>query len=240
MLQRPAQASVSSSTCRYHVLRYRRRMRQDDFRKQYDLQFRWEEDRLVYRHKRRGVPIEVLPAERERALERFERLYNRVVIWWSGTTMFLIGGFVAIMPESFRSAPYLIAIMGASGVSLGLLSQWAWNEPTRHWRSRRPIGEPLGRPGALVMMTEKLKWREVAVGIIGPPLIALPLVGSPRSDIWPPSSLFQWSVLALIAGVFMLGLLIGLIKFALHERDRLRARRRQNLDDARRLFDERA
>jgi hypothetical protein len=133
------------------------------------------------------------------------------------------------MPEHFLSGPYLIAIMASSGISLGLLGEWAWNEPTLHWRSRRPIGEPLGRPGALVMMTEKLKWREVMIGIIGPPLIALPVVASPRSDVWPPSSLFQWSVLVLIAGVFLLGLLIGLIKLALHERDRLRSRRRSDL-----------
>lgn len=211
-------------------------MRQDDFRKQYDLQFRWEEGRLVYRHKRRGVPVEVLPAERERALDRYERLYNRVVNGWLAVTIFLICSFVLMMPESFRRGPYLIAIMVSSGISLGLLHEWAWNEPTRHWRSRRPIGEPLRRPGALVMMTEKLKWREVVVGIIGPPLIALPVVGSPRSDVWPPNNLFQWAVLVLIAGVFVFGMLIGLIKFALHERDRLRARRR-NLDDARRLFD---
>ena len=204
-------------------------MRQADFRKQYDLQFRWEEGRLVYRHKRRGVPVEVLPAERERALERFERLYNRVVNGWMAVTIFLIGAFVVAMPERFRSGPYLIAVMASSGISLGLLGEWAWNEPTRHWRSRRPIGEPLGRPGALVIMTEKLKWREVIIGIIGPPLIALPMVASPRSDVWPPSSLFQWLVLLLIAGVFVLGLLIGLIKLALHERDRLRSRRRSGL-----------
>lgn len=213
-------------------------MRQDDFRKRYDLQFRWEEDRLVYRHKRRGAPVEVLPAERERALERYEKLYNRVVNGWFAVTFLLICGFLAIMPDSIQRGPYLVAIMASSGISLGLLSEWAWNEPTRSWRGRRPIGLPLGRAGALVMMTEKASWRQVVVGIIGPPLIALPFVGSPRSEIWPPQNLFQWFVLVLIAGVFLLGLLVGLIKLGLRERAALKTRRGQQWEDARDLFDE--
>ena len=211
-------------------------MRQQDFRKQYDLQFRWEEDRLVYRHKRRGAPIEVTPAERERALDRYDRLKSRIVNCWFGATVVVICGYLAIMPAAFRAGPYLVGIMGASGVSLGLLLEWAWNEPTRSWRRRRPIGEPLGRAGAMIMMIEKLSWRDVLIGIIGPPLIALPMVASPRSDIWPPRGLFQWSVVTLIAGVILLGLLTALIKLGLHERRRLRERRRRRFAEARDLF----
>ena len=76
-------------------------MAHNDLRGRYAAQFRVEEGMLVYRHRRRGAPVEVSEAERDRAIERFVSA-ARMVTW---TALATLGGMAMLLgqaAEQFR------------------------------------------------------------------------------------------------------------------------------------------
>ena len=117
--------------------------------------------------------------------------------------------------------------------------RWAWNMPSQGWRQREPVGESLGRGGALIMLTERVTWPQVAAGIFAPLAIAPLMTKIVAADmmVWPPRSAAQWALAALIGAMLASGLLFAALKWALHERARLRRRNATAIEAARRVGD---
>ena len=214
-------------------------MRHNDLRGRYAAQFRVEEGMLVYRHRRRGAPVEVSEAERDRAIERFVAA-ARMVKWTALAT--LLAGVMALtiaLPAAFNSPWWIMGAVGASAIFASGAMRWAWNMPTQRWREREPVGEPLGQAGALIMLTEQVTWLQVAAGIIVPLAVAPLLAKIAAVDLfaWPPRSPQQLALMLLIGAMFASGLLFATLKWALHERARLRERGRTAIEEARRVGD---
>ena len=214
-------------------------MKDGDLRRRYDAQFRWEEGMLVYRHRQRGLPVEVSEAERDRAIERFVRATHTVTRAGIATFMVSAIAFNVVVPGAFERVELIVAAMVSSGILFAGAMRWAWSMPTQGWRTRDPVGERLGRTGALVMMVEHLSWPRIVAGIIAT-LVLVPVmatVGSSDAMAWPPHTAGQWVAALLIGVTLPLSLAMAAVKWALHERARLRRRGAKAIEEARRSGD---
>ena len=214
-------------------------MRHNDLRGRYAAQFRVEEGMLVYRHRRRGAPVGVSEAERDRAIERFVSAARMVK--WAALAMLVVGvmALSVTFPGALGGPPWILFAVASSAIfTVGAL-RWAWDMPTQGWRGREPVGEPLGKAGALIMLTEQVTWLQVAAGIIVPLAVAPLLAKIAAVDrlAWPPRSAEHWAVALLVGAMLASGLLFAALKWALHERARLRQRGRTAIEEARRVSD---
>lgn len=214
-------------------------MAHNDLRGRYAAQFRVEEGMLVYRHRRRGAPVEVSEAERDRAIERFVSA-ARMVTWTALATLVVgVTAFSLILPTAIGGPLWIFVAVASSAIFMLGALRWAWNMPTQGWREREPVGEPLGQAGALIMLTEQVTWLQVAAGIVVPLAVAPMMAKIAAVDLlaWPPRSAEHWAVALLVATMLASGLLFATLKWALHERTRLRQRGRTAIEEARRVGD---
>lgn len=185
-------------------------------------QFRYEEGRLVFRHRERGAPISVLEQEAEalrRAHDARRAAGNRAIgylmlvsiltiltgIYYAGSPM------LAWLPYPYFLEP-IIAIVGL-GVGMFVVDRWCY-DVTRSLRRRPPIGTELGRSGALARRMEDLPWSAhgqswVMIAIITP-------LGLVSAD------LASWNgimMIATLSAVTLAGAWATLVKF-LHWRER--------------------
>lgn len=214
-------------------------MRHNDLRGRYAAQFRVEEGMLVYRHRRRGAPVEVSEAERDRAIERFVSAAHMVKATALAILVAGVMAFSVMFPGALGGPPWILFAVACSAVFASGAMRWAWDMPTQGWRKREPVGEPLGQAGALIMLTEQVTWLQVAAGIIVPLAVAPLLAKIAAVDLfaWPPRSTEHWAVVLLVGTMLASGLLFATLKWALHERTRLRQRGRTAIEDARRVGD---
>ncbi|WP_324806995.1 hypothetical protein SH584_10760 [Sphingomonas sp. LY29] len=211
-------------------------MTDENLRLLYDAQFRWEEGMLVYRHRRRGVPVEVSDSERQRAIDRFVRTTRNTKR--AALATFVLGGAAInlIIPGAFGKVVLLVASLASFGLLYAAALRWAWNMPTQGWSNRKQVGERLGRTGAFIMLVERTTWPRIIIGLVAT-IVLIPImagIGPSAGLSWPPSTVGQW-VAAILVGISLpLSLATAAVKWAVTERDRLRLRGRTAIRDARR------
>jgi hypothetical protein len=191
--------------------------------------FQWEVDRLVFRHRPRGDPVEVDEEERDRLIERF-RERSRA----AGRGMFaaLFGSaFLYSIFAQWIENPLLLLVPTYGGVMIStvLLHRWAFDSPTEHLRKRPVIGERLGPTGGYLRAIAAVPARNIWGG-----LLYLFFVG------WLSAAAFAKKEggtvsIAMFGIVGALLLLALLAKGALASRDRLRRRDGRLLHRARSL-----
>ena len=85
----------------------------------------------MFRYRQRGVPVEVSPAERDRAIEHFTSL-NRTAGWIAAGSA-IAGHYATVrfFPQALDSIPIVVALYVSVAISASLMMRRAWNEPTR-------------------------------------------------------------------------------------------------------------
>ena len=195
----------------------------------FELQFQWEDDRLVFRHRQRGLPVEVTEAERDRLVERYKarsKMGMRILL----TTLIGVSLVIGFLSPLVPTADYLgFGLFGGVFLSILLLHRWAFDGTTAHLRDRRPIGEPLGAAGGFIRSVGGMPTRHLVFGMA---YFALCVVLIPAMSPGKRPDPLTLLVLAIAGGSLLLSLIV---KWALYERRRLRGRAAGSLDRARSL-----
>ncbi|MEO7635732.1 MAG: hypothetical protein ABIS38_08825 [Sphingomicrobium sp.] len=197
--------------------------------RKFELQFQWEVDRLVFRHRQRGLPIEVTEEERDRLVERYAaRLKLAQQALFAG----LLGGamLVGLLSKFVPDGVYVgFALYGAMIVSLITIDRWCFDGTTATLRRRKPIGEPLGTTGAFVRTIAGIAardlWMALAYAAVLGVLVSASFGGEP-TEYWT-IAIFVFVVIVLIVMLILKG--------ALHERDRLRKSQSRLIERSREL-----
>ena len=194
----------------------------------FEKQFRWEEDRWVFRFRQRGAPVEVDAVERDRLIARHKdrrKTATRLFIGAVFAAVVVMGPFMRLLPTWMMMAGYY-----GSAVIIGLmLSYWCDQAVTARLRRRTPVGERLGWLGQWKMRAEVTPWRQVALSGLSIAMIGL-LVATPLED-WTPVSRLAVAVMVIVLAAMFLFFVA--MKWAT-ERERERSDDwREALDDAR-------
>ena len=181
---------------------------------------------IVFRYRQRGLPVEVSAAERNRAVERFASLIRTAGRTIAATT---ISGLLAVnwlMPRAFGAVPLIVGVYLGIVATWAMMARWAWDQPTRGWRGRTPVGEPLGWVGAWLMRLEQARLGQLLYGA-GTGGVLLVLAIEYPGDPW-------W-FLPLTAALSLVMFAAIVAKVGLSERRRLRQRRFGDLRQSRDL-----
>ena len=198
----------------------------------FDLQFQWEVDRIVFRHRQRGVPVEVTATERDfyqslysKRLRLLGRILSNTMLGCAALTI------VGLFSLRIGSAAYLPLVM-----IIGLIivtpfaDRWSFDETTRTLRDRPAIGEPLGRAGRLLRPLSQVPARKLwgslayllfVTALVSPMILKFDATG--------------WFLLVVCALVFLLFAAALLVKGAQAERNRLQRESGKLIGRARRL-----
>jgi hypothetical protein len=181
--------------------------------RKFEQQFQWEVDRLVFRHRHGGDPIEVTQEERDRLVERHRwrmGVANKVL------AVVILSSVLVIMiwPTKMHFVPVL------SGVAvicwMPALNWWAYSDVTAGLRQRTPIGLRLGFGGRVARQAQALRWRDLLGGSAYLVVVSVLTANALLTD--------RAQRLAFIALDLVIGALFAwmmLMKWAQRERDRL-------------------
>ena len=192
-------------------------------------QFQWEVDRLVFRHRQRGDPVEVEEEERDRLIERFQarsKLAGRGTFIAIAGGAFFYNGFATWVKNPLL---LLVPMYGGLMITVFLLRRWAFDGTTEHLRKRTVIGERLGVAGGYLRAIAAVPARRIWGSLLYLLVVA-----------WFSGHAFfgedGGTAAMVIFGFTGAGLLLALLaKGALASRDRLRRRNAELVDRARSL-----
>lgn len=198
----------------------------------FDLQFQWEVDRIVFRHRQSGVPVEVSAAERDFYQAVYAKrlgLLGRIMInsMLGCAALTIVGLFgLCIGPAAYFPLVLIIGMI----IVIPFADRWSFNGTTKTLRDRPAIGEPLGRAGQNLRWLSKLPARELWGSLAY--LLVISALLSPTIMKFDSTGWFPLAVCGFLALLFVIALLA---KGAQHERNRLRRESGKLIDRARRL-----
>lgn len=197
--------------------------------RKFELQFQWEVGRLVFRHRQRGVPVEVTEDERDRLVERYAAQLKLA----QGAMMAgLIGGamVMAVLIKLVPDTLYVgFGIYGGMIVALVGIDRWSFDGTTATLRQRKPIGEPLGAAGGFVRTLSAMKTRDLWLALAYTAVLGVMFSATFAGD---PAEYFTLAIFVFAAVMLLLMLVL---KGALHQRDRLRDERSHLIERAHEL-----
>ena len=132
----------------------------------FEQQFRWEEDRWVFRFQQGGLPVVVSGDERDRLVAEHQRrfkLANRIAL------ATFVGLAASASLQMAIGVPGWVVWIACLAVPLAVrvvLAQWAGPALTLHLRSRRVVGERLGLVGRYKMRAEVSRWGDLALQLV--------------------------------------------------------------------------
>ena len=171
----------------------------DRVRQMFADQFEPDADNFVYRGSRKGAPIRVSAAERD----RYVTTSNNFLKYWSWSfvgSLIVLALLVATYAAQTATDVSDMTFYVGFGVALSIFMVgyfWAWYLPARELRHRGTVGEPRPRAEMRQRMLAKLTYGEI-IAIGGGALFAVLQID--RSDPFSAWNAF-WIILALFAVV---------------------------------------
>lgn len=129
----------------------------------FEQQFRWEEDRWVFRFHQGGLPVVVSEQEYRRLVAehvRRRRLANRVFFGMIFVLFAALSSSRSLGLPQWVVLASIIVLPAAIRITLG---RWADEMLTRRLRSRPVVGEALGIAGRFKMRAETSRWTDLGL-----------------------------------------------------------------------------